>query len=71
MTVASQCSSTLGCFRAVGYINVDSCVTGDILGGRASPALKQVFVNAMKGVKTQNRDRWLGLYFQIIKIHIK
>ena len=50
--------STLGCFRAVGYINVDSCVTGDILGGKASPALKQVFVNAMKGVKTQKRDRW-------------
>ena len=33
--------------------------------------MKQVFVNAMKGVKTQQRDRWLGLYFQIIKIHIK
>ena len=34
--------------KGVAYINVDGCVSGDMFDGEASPALKQVIVEAMK-----------------------
>ena len=36
--------------KAVAVINIDTCVSGDILSPKASPILKDVFVEAIKDV---------------------
>ena len=36
--------------KAVAIINIDTCVSGDILSPQASPILKDVFVEAIKDV---------------------
>ena len=36
--------------RAVGYINIDTCISGDILSPSATPSLKSVFMNTLEGI---------------------
>ena len=43
--------------RAVGHINMDTCVSGDILETATSPSLKPVMLTAMKGVSSPRNDK--------------
>ena len=47
--------------RAVAAINVDICVAGDILSPSASPALKSVFLDAIRAVPA-SRDESKSYY---------
>jgi N-acetylated-alpha-linked acidic dipeptidase len=58
-----------GFHRAVAVINVDICVSGDILEPSASPVLKSVFVEAIKNVpSTKDQSK---TYYQFLKEYYK
>ena len=43
--------------RAVGHINMDICVSGDILSTATSPSLKPVMLNAMKAIPSPRDNK--------------
>jgi len=51
--------------RAVSVINLDACVSGDILSPSASPILKSVFVEAIKNVPSTKDES--KSYYQFLK----
>ena len=42
--------------RATGLINLDACVSGDVLVPYASASMKEVFYNAIRGVPAPSSD---------------
>ena len=51
--------------RAVGHINMDICVSGDILSTATSPSLKPVMLNAMKSIRSpRDHEKSIHEYLQ-------
>ena len=55
--------------RAIGVINVDICVSGDILNPTASLILKDVFIDAIKSVPSAHNPS--QTYFEFMEEYIK
>ena len=51
--------------RAVGHVNIDLCVAGDILSPYTSPSMKPFMLNAMKSVKAaENEEKSIFEFLQ-------